>query len=68
MSHSLLSADGRTHVKIAIVALVAVAALVIVGLTARRADTNGAVAKASVPVLKAGKPTTYSTSDTFSVR
>jgi hypothetical protein len=68
MSHSLLGADGRTHLKIAVVTFVAVAALVIVGLTARKADTTSAIANASVPVLKAGKPTTYSTSDTFSVR
>ena len=68
MSHSLLGADGRTHLKIAAVALVAVVALVVTGLTARMADTTGAVANVSVPVLKAGKPTTYSASDAFPVR
>jgi hypothetical protein len=68
MSHSLLGADGRTHLKIAAITFVAVAALVIVGLTARSANTTGAVANASVSVLKAGKPTTYSTSEAFAVR
>lgn len=64
MNSSLPSADLNTHVKITVVALVAAIVLVAVGLTARTANTDLATASVIVdgPVLKAGKPATFTSS------
>jgi hypothetical protein len=43
MSHSLIGADGRTHVKIVAVALAGALALVAVGVTARAPEPGSAI-------------------------
>ncbi|HYS48876.1 MAG TPA: hypothetical protein VEM36_08900 [Xanthobacteraceae bacterium] len=60
MSHSLLTADRRTHVKIVVVALVGAILVVATGIAAH-VSSSGEVARlqADGPVLKAGKPVTY---------
>jgi len=70
MNSSLRSADLNTHIKITVVALVAAVILVAVGLTARTANTDLATASVNVdgPVLKAGKPTTFTSSDHAATR
>jgi hypothetical protein len=70
MNSSLPSADLNTHIKITVVALVAAIILVAVGLTARTATTDPATASIKVdgPVLKAGKPTTFTNSDHTATR
>ena len=55
MTHSLIGADRSTHFKIVAVALVSVVVVVLVGITARVAETDTATARiqAEGPVLKA---------------
>ena len=61
MSHSLLGADRTTHLKIAVVALVAAAVVVGTGINSRISDTGGITAgiKTNGTVVKAGKPAAY---------
>jgi hypothetical protein len=60
MSHSLLSASPRTHVKIVIVALVGAILVVIAGIAAHvSANRDIARLQAHAPVVKAGKPASY---------
>jgi len=61
MTHSLIGADRSTHLKIVAVALVSAIVLVMVGVTARVTETDGTTARleADGPVLKAGKPATF---------
>ena len=60
MSHSLLSANSHTHLKIVVVALVAAILIVLGGITAHvNANHNMARAQAHVPVVKAAKPVNY---------
>ena len=70
MTHSLIGADRSTHFKIVAVALVSVVVVVLVGITARVAETDTATARiqAEGPVLKAGKPATITTRDGPSIR
>jgi hypothetical protein len=70
MTHSLIGADRNTHLKIVVVALVGAIAVVTVGIAARVTDTASMTAqvKTDGPVLKAGKPATFTTSDTTTVR
>jgi hypothetical protein len=70
MTHSLIGADRNTHVKIVVVALVAAIAVVFVGITARVTDTSSLSAQARTdgPVLKAGKPATFTRDETTAVR
>ena len=65
MNHSLVTADRTTHLKIVAVSLAAAIAVILVGITARVTDTNGATAKLEShgPVLKAGKPATITARD-----
>jgi len=65
MNHSLVTADRTTHLKIVAVSLVAAIAVILVGVTARIADTGTASAKLEShgPVLKAGKPATFTVRD-----
>ena len=60
MSHSLLSANAPTQVKIVIVALVG-AILVVMGGIAAHLNANRSLARlqAHAPVVHAGKPVTY---------
>jgi hypothetical protein len=70
MNHSLMTADGTTHVKIVVVALVAAIVLVAVGITARvtAMDTETARVRTEGVVVKAGKATTYTKTDSPTIR
>jgi len=70
MTHSLIGADRTTHLKIVAVALVSAIVLVMVGITARVAETDTGTARlqAEGPVLKAGKPATFTTRDGTAIR
>jgi hypothetical protein len=60
MSHSLLTADRGTHVKIVVVALVGAILVVAAGIAAHVSASGELVRlQAHGPVLKAGKPVTY---------
>jgi uncharacterized membrane protein len=61
MSHSLLRASPRTHVKIVIVALVGAILVVIAGIAAHvSANRDIARLQAHTPVIKASKLLNYS--------
>jgi cytochrome oxidase Cu insertion factor (SCO1/SenC/PrrC family) len=70
MTHSLIGADRTTHFKIVAVALVSAIVLVMVGITARVVDSDTATARLQTdgPVLKAGKPATFTTRDGTAIR
>jgi cytochrome oxidase Cu insertion factor (SCO1/SenC/PrrC family) len=70
MTHSLIGADRTTHFKIVAVALVSAIVLVMVGITARVVDSDTATARlqSDGPVLKAGKPATFTTRDGTAIR
>ncbi len=69
MNHSLLTADRSTHLKIVVIALVAAIAVVAVGVTARVNEPGTATARIQDgPVVKAGKPATYTKSDDSAIR
>ena len=70
MTHSLIGADRTTHFKIVAVALLSAIVLVMVGITARVAETDTASARlqAEGPVLKAGKPAIVTTRDGTAIR
>ena len=70
MTHSLIGADRTTHFKIVAVALVSAIVLVMVGITARVSETDTASARlqAEGPVLKAGKPATFTVRDGTTVQ
>jgi hypothetical protein len=70
MNHSLLSADRNTHLKIVSLALTAAIAVVVIGITARITDGTSSAARieSGAPVLKAGKPTTYTRTEAPSMR
>ena len=70
MTHSLIGADRSTHFKIGAVALVSAIVLVMVGITARVAESDTASARlqAEGPVLKAGKPATFTIRDGTAIR
>lgn len=68
MNYSLLGADRSTQLKIAVVALVAVAA-VVVGANARLSDTGtGAQARINDIVVKAGRPAQYTIRDISTIQ
>lgn len=72
MNFSLLTADRMTHVKIVGVALVAATVVTVVGLTARVGGDSGSAAVASkaqpTAVVKAGRPTIYTSNGALVVR
>lgn len=70
MTHSLIGADRSTHFKIVAVALLSAIVLVMVGITARVTETDTATARlqAEGPVLKAGKPSTFTIRDGTAIR
>jgi hypothetical protein len=70
MNSSLQSADRTTHLKIAFVALAATIAVIASGINARVEDSGGATARIQTngPVLKAGRPVIYSSSDISRIR
>jgi hypothetical protein len=72
MNHSLVTADRTTHLKIVAVSLVAAIAVILVGITARIADTGAGTATAKIeahgPVLKAGKNSVVTARDGSSIQ
>jgi cytochrome oxidase Cu insertion factor (SCO1/SenC/PrrC family) len=69
MSHSLPHASPRTHLKIVIVALVGAILVVLAGIAAHvSASRDIARLQAHAPVLKAGKPATYTDQGGAAVR
>ena len=68
MNHSLLSADRGTHAKIVAIALIGAIIVVAVGIMGRIADTSTATARVDGPILKAGAPATYTSSEASAVR
>jgi hypothetical protein len=68
MNHSLHSADRSTHLKIVAVALVAAVAVIGIAVSARVADPGSAIARTQGPVLKAGQPATYTSSNASTIR
>lgn len=69
MNHSIATADRMTHLKIVVVALIAGTLVAGVGVASRVGDTNtGMSAGIDGPVIKAGKPTALTTSETSIVR
>jgi hypothetical protein len=59
MSHSLITADRGTHLKIVCLSLVAAIAVVTVGITARVTEAGAA----RTQVVKAGKPAVFTARD-----
>jgi hypothetical protein len=71
MNHSLMSADRNTHLKIVVVALVAATVVIWVGITTHVAESTATTTvriDRPAPVLKAGKPATYTRSDDPAIR
>jgi hypothetical protein len=54
MNHSIYGADGRTHLKIVVVALVCAVAVAAIGTFARVSDVDLGTSQ----LVKAGQPTT----------
>ena len=69
-NYSLVTADRTTHYKIVAVSLIAAIVVVVVGVTARVADTGTATARVetSKSVVKAGKPATISSHEAPTIR
>jgi len=70
MNSSLRTADRATHLKVVVVAVVATAIVIAVGLHARTSDTGAMTARIDTngPALKAGKATQISMRDHDGVR
>ena len=69
MNSSLWFADRATHIKIVVVALVAVVVIIGVGISARNDDWSSTIAaKANGPVMRAGKPAIMTDNDISKVR
>ena len=56
MNHSMYSADGRTHLKIVVIALLCAILVAAVGIFAHVSDVDLGTA----PLVKAGQPTAVS--------
>ena len=70
MNHSIVTADGKTHFKIAALALIAAIVVVVVGFSAR-VDSSGTEASRSASngqVIKAGKATEFTSRSGIEVR
>jgi hypothetical protein len=70
MNHSMASADGNTHLKIAALAFVGAIAVVVVGFNARVdiPEVGTAHARSNILVVKAGQPTHFSTRTGIEIR
>jgi len=70
MNHSILTADGTTHLKIVALALIAAIGVVVVGFSARVEDPalGKAHAESNGPAIKAGKATQFTTGSAIEVR
>jgi hypothetical protein len=67
MNHSLRTADRAIHVKIVVVALIAATVVVSISAHVTRVET-AAGARSNGPVLRAGKPATYTHRDAPFIR
>ena len=67
MNYSLLGADRSTQLKIAVVALIAVATVVVVGVNAHVGESDTKV-RTNDTVVKAGKPAMYTTRENSTIR
>ena len=69
-NYSLVTADRLTHVKIVVMSLIAGIAVVGVGIAARPnvSDNMSARLEARAPVLKAGNPVVWTSSETSVIR
>jgi hypothetical protein len=70
MTSSLINADRSTHMKVVVTALVAASLVVLIGFTARVANTGLEMARApsSAGVVKAGSPRSMSSGAAAIVR
>jgi len=69
MSHSLLGAGRATHLKIALIAVVAVVVVVAAGINARVSDPGlGSRVRMDNTVVKAGKPPMYTIRESSTIR
>lgn len=69
MNYSLLGADRATHLKIALIALLAVVVVIVAGVNARVSDTRpGSGVAMDDTVVKAGKPATYTIRENSTIR
>jgi hypothetical protein len=69
MNHSILTADRNTHLKVAALALAAAIAVVLVGFSARVADSGNSIgAEHNGLVVKASKVNQFATRFGFEVR
>lgn len=70
MNHSMATADGYTHLKIAALAFVAAIVVVVVGFSARVdiPEVGTAHAQTNNLVVKAGQPTHFSTRTGIEIR
>ncbi len=64
MNHSLITADGTTHLKIVVVSLIAAIAVVVVGLSSRMTESGSALRSAQSLHVKSGKPIVYTSIQT----
>ena len=63
MSYSIYSASRDTHLKIILVSLIASIIVVGIGIAAGPRMRNTSVLEATAPVLKAGKPLNWTSSE-----
>ena len=70
MNSSLLTCDRRTHIKIVAVSLIAVIAVVVVGISAPITNSNLTTARvqAERTVINAGKPVSITANDISLIR
>jgi hypothetical protein len=70
MNHSAAAADRNTHVKIVALAVIAAIMVVVVGFSARgdHAEIGTARAASNGLVIKAGKPTQFTTRSGIEIR
>ena len=68
MSHSIYSANRDTHLKIALVSLIASVIVVGIGIAAGPRLRNTSELEATAHVLKAGKPVIWTSSESTVIR
>ena len=69
MSYSLLGADRATHLKIALITVLAVVVVVAAGINARVSDSGvGTRVRIDDTVVKAGKPPMYTIRENSTIR
>jgi hypothetical protein len=74
MNHSIATADGHTHIKIAALAMVAAIVVVVVGFSAKgdnsgdNSETGATRATSNVTIIKAGQATKMTTRSGIEIR